>query len=126
MLVTGSIPAAVNGQTVWEASRVGAVWLLCDVFRQRFYLDGRQEWGWHWRAGVLQWAKWPYLLLALAYVLGNRQRPYVLTRKSKERLHPGGAQAVRWFWPHVLVAVGLSTAWIIGITGGQVLSQIFI
>jgi len=119
MLVTGSIPAAVNGQMVWEASRVGAVVLLCDMFRQRFYLAGRQEWGWHWRAGVLQWAKWPYLLLALAHVLGNRPRPYVLTRKATDSPRHSGAQPFRWFWPQLLGAMVLGMAWIIGSMGGH-------
>jgi cellulose synthase (UDP-forming) len=119
MLVTGSIPLAVNVQTVWEGSQVGAVLMLCDMYRQRFYLDWRQEWGWHWRAGVLQWAKWPYLLLAFLQVLGNCQRPYVLTRKGTEKARQGGAQPLRLFWPHLLVAVVLGTAWIIGRMGGH-------
>jgi cellulose synthase (UDP-forming) len=119
MLVTGSIPTAVNGQTAWAGSRVIAAWMLCEGYRQRFYLDWRHEWGWHWRAGVLQWAKWPYLLLAFLHVLGNGQRPYVLTRKNKEGARPGGAQPFRVFWPHLLVAVVLGTAWIIGSMGDR-------
>jgi hypothetical protein len=119
MLVTGSIPTAVNVQTAWAGSRVVAVWMLCEVYRQRFYLDWRQEWGWHWRAGVLQWAKWPYLLLAFLHVLGNGQRPYVLTRKVKEGPRQGDAQPFKLFWPHLLVAVVLETAWIIGSMGGR-------
>lgn len=119
MLVTGVVPAAVNGQTAWAASGVGVVWLLCDLYRQRFYLDWRQEWGWPWRAGVLQWAKWPSLLLALAHVLGNRQRPYVLTRKDQGGPRHSGVQLFRWFWPQQLGAVVLGTAWIIGIMGGR-------
>jgi len=124
MLVTGIVPAALNGQTAWAASGVGIVWLLCDVYRQRFYLKWRQEWGWHWRAGVLQWAKWPYLLLALAHVLGNRQHPYVLTRKGKEQRHPGDAQPLRWFWPQLLAAGVLGTAWLLGHMSGRSLHPI--
>jgi hypothetical protein len=119
MLVTGSIPTAVNFQTAWEGSRVVAVLMLCEFHRQRFYLDWRHEWGWHWRAGVLQWAKWPYLLLAFVQVLGNCQRPYVLTRKVNTGPRHGGAQPFRWFWPHLLVAVLLGTAWIMGSMGGR-------
>ena len=119
MLVTGTVPTAVNGQTAWAASGVIAVWLLCDVYRQRFYLDGRQEWGWHWRAGGLQWAKWPYLLLALAHVLSNRQRPYVLTRKGTEESRLGGAQRFHWFWPQLLVAGVLGIAWSLGSLGDR-------
>jgi cellulose synthase (UDP-forming) len=118
-LVTGSIPTVVNVYTAWQGSRVVAVLMLCEFYRQRFYLDWRHEWGWHWRASVLQWAKWPYLLLAFLQVLGNYQRPYVLTRKGTEGPRHGGAQPLRWFWPHLLVAVGLGTAWIIGIKGGR-------
>jgi cellulose synthase (UDP-forming) len=124
MLMTGAIPAALNGQTAWKASGVVAVWLLCEGYRQRFYLNGRQEWGWHWRAGVLQWAKWPYLLLALAQVLGNRQHPYVLTRKGKERRRPGDAQPLRWFWPQLLAAGVLGTAWLLGSMSGRSLHPV--
>jgi len=32
-----------------------------DLYRQRFFLDPRHEWGLHVRAGFLRWfAKWPY------------------------------------------------------------------
>jgi cellulose synthase (UDP-forming) len=124
MLVTGTVPAAVNGQTAWAGMGVVAVGLLCDCYRQRFYLEWQQEWGWHWRAGVLQWAKWPYLVLALAHVLGNRQRPYVLTRKGTASSRYSGAQPFRWFWPQLLGAVVLGTAWSIGIMGGRPLPPV--
>ena len=119
MLVTGSIPPAINYLTAWEGSRVGAVVMLCELYRQRFYLDWRHEWGWHWRAGVLQWAKWPYLLLALYQVLVYRPRPYVLTPKVTDGSCQGGAQILRLFWPHLLGAVVLGAAWVTGIVCGR-------
>jgi hypothetical protein len=90
--------------------------VLCDFYRQRFYLDRRNEWGWHWRAGVLQLAKWPYLLLALSQVLLNRRLQYVLTPKVK-----GESLPYVLLWPHLLVAALICTAWVAGIMLGRAL-----
>ena len=59
MLVTGAIPTAVNSLTLSDISLLFTLLMLYDFYRQRFFLDWRNEWGWHWRAGFLQSAKWP-------------------------------------------------------------------
>src|SRR5919206_565656 len=64
----------------YAAPVVGAL-TLADVYRQRFYLGGRDEWGLHWPAAVLGFAKWPYMLLALCEVLIGYRGPSILTRK---------------------------------------------
>lgn len=63
---------------------VGAL-LACEVFRQRFYLDRRREWGLHLRAGVLKFAKWPTVLLALLDVVRPGTPPYAVTAKLRQR-----------------------------------------
>jgi hypothetical protein len=93
--------------------------LLCDFYRQRFYLDWRNERGWHWRAGVLQLAKWPYFLVALFQVLSNRRFPYVVTNKLG-----GQPQTYVLLGPHILVAALIATAWIVGIMSGIKLDPI--
>jgi hypothetical protein len=85
-----------------------AALVICEFFRQRFYLDRQNEWGWHWRAGLLQLSKWPYFLLALYQVLSNQRVPYVLTSKVRRRAH------AYVLLPHVLVSVLIVLAWIVG------------
>src|SRR5205085_610698 len=90
MLVTGLTPHVFSFAIVPSALALLAVWQLCDFYRQRFYLDVRHEWGLHWRAGVLRFAKWAYLLLALYDNLGPRGRPYLITPKvnTASKAHP--------------------------------------
>jgi cellulose synthase (UDP-forming) len=109
MLVTGTIPsAAFNRSVIVSFCLVGATLVICEFFRQRFYLDREVEWGWHWRAGLLQLSKWPYLLLALYQVLSNQRFSYVLTSKVRRRPHP------YVLLPHALAAGVIFIAWIIG------------
>lgn len=106
MLLTGLTPRVFNFVILGDFCLLATALLLCDVYRQRFYLDWRNECGWHWRAGVLQLAKWPYFLVALYHVVSNRRLPYLLTSKVKVRAQ------VKMLWPHVLVAGLVSTVWI--------------
>ena len=106
MLLTGLTPRVFNFVILGDFCLLATVLLLCDFYRQRFYLDWRNECGWHWRAGVLQLAKWPYFLVALYQVVLNRRLPYMLTSKVKVRAQ------VQMLWPHVLVAGLVSTVWI--------------
>jgi len=116
MLATGLAPRVLNYLILRDFGLLLAPLVLCDFYRQRFYLDRRNEWGWHWRAGVLQLAKWPYFLLALSQVLLNRRLPYVLTSKVKGEPRPH-----LLLWPHLLVAALICTAWIAGIMSGHAL-----
>jgi Glycosyltransferase like family 2 len=113
MLATGLAPRALNYLVLRDYALLMLILLLCDFYRQRFYLDWPNEGGWHWRAGVLQLAKWPYLLIALFQVLLNRRFPYVVTNKLG-----GQAQPYVLLGPHILVAALIATAWIVGIMSG--------
>ncbi len=113
MLVTGKTPL-LSYLIGWKLAVLYAVLQLCDFYRQRFYLDRRTEWGWHWRAGVLQFAKWPYFVLALYEVLFGRRVAYAITPKVKEM--PRGALLL---WPHLCVALVLCAAWVIGTASPQ-------
>ncbi|MDZ4346941.1 MAG: glycosyltransferase, partial [Candidatus Binatia bacterium] len=114
----------VTGKTQLLSYRIGsklailyAVLQLCDFYRQRFYLDRRSEWGWHWRAGVLQFAKWPYFVLALYEVLFGRRVPYAITPKVKTM-----SRGALLLWPHMFVAFVLCAAWVIGTASAQSIS----
>jgi cellulose synthase (UDP-forming) len=88
---------------------------ICEFYRQRFYLDWRNEWGLHWRSGLLQYAKWPYFLLAFYDVMLGKPVPYVLTRKVK------GNSCRHLCWPHLLVIVFIVCCWTIGVASGRLL-----
>ena len=113
MLATGLVPRALNYSVLLDFCLLLLVLVLCEFYRQRFYLDWRNEWGWHWRAGILQLAKWPYFLLALYQVLLNRRVPYVLTSKVKTPPNE------RVLWPHLLVVGFVCAVWIGAIILGR-------
>ena len=86
---------------------------ICEFYRQRFYLDWRNEWGLHWRSALLQYAKWPYFLLAFYEVMLGKPVPYVLTRKVK------GSSCRYLCRPHLLVIVFIVCCWTIGVASGR-------
>ncbi len=117
MLATGSTPRVLSFSFFPKLVLLGATLQLCAFYRQRFYLDWRHEWGWHWRAGLLQFAKWPYVLFALYDVIRGRRVPYVITKKIPRRL-----QSQRRLWPHRIMMICLGVAWSIGMAAGHMLT----
>jgi hypothetical protein len=115
MLATGITPGAVSFSTVPRLVLLCAALQLCEFYRQRFYLDWRNEWGLHWRVALLHFAKWPHMLLALCDVIFDRRLPYVLTPKAKSH-----GRNFSLLWPHALILVLLGTAWMVGKISGQV------
>ena len=81
-LVHGWASSAGLMTTLAAPLAVAGALFACDLFRQTFYLDRRHEWGIHWRAGLLRFAKWPWILLALADAIRGRARAYSITRKT--------------------------------------------
>lgn len=115
ILATGSVPTIVSFVVVPKVAALALVLLLCDFYRQRFYLDWRTEWGLHWRVALLHLAKWPYTLLALCEVMLNRRAPYALTPKVK-----GASRRHMLLWPHLTVALLVSASWLIGTASGSI------
>ena len=111
MLATGRTPAIVSYGTLQKIVILCGALQLCEFYRQRFYLDPGNEWGFHWRVALLQYAKWPWFLQAFLDVLLNRQKPYVLTRKirSNSRERP-------LLRSNLIVMVFLLGSWSIGLT----------
>ena len=109
MLATGRTPAVVSYLTIQKLGILCAVLQLCEFYRQRFYLDPRNEWGFHWRVAFLQYAKWPWFLLALLDVLLGRRVSYILTPKvkSKTRNH-------LLLMPNLVIIILLCSAWVVG------------
>jgi cellulose synthase/poly-beta-1,6-N-acetylglucosamine synthase-like glycosyltransferase len=98
MLATGRVPALVSYQTVQMLGFLCAMLQICEFYRQRFYLNPRKEWGFHWRVALLQYAKWPYFLMAFLDALFNKDKSYELTEKVKSKLAKRPL-----LWPNLLV-----------------------
>ncbi len=119
MLATGRVPAVVSYVTVQRLAILCAVLQLCEFYRQRFYLDWRNEWGFHWRVALLHYAKWPWFLLAFFDVLFKKPKPYVLTPKIKS-----SSRSHLLVVPNLLVIVLLCLAWVVGQSDGHAIHPI--
>ena len=87
---------------------------LCELYRQRFYLDWRSEAGIHWRSGLLRYAKWPYFLLAFVEALLGRGRDYLITAKTRAKHTSTGFAAI-----HLSVTLVVVAALLFASLGGQ-------
>jgi hypothetical protein len=117
LLATGIASNVFTGDTLFRLVVLLAVLELCELYRQRFYLDWKNEWGLHWRAGLLQFAKWPHVLLAFFDVFVDRRIPYVLT--PKVRYH---SKATMLMWPQFVLVAVLGTAWVVAFLKGFAVS----
>jgi len=117
MLLTGSVPAGLDVSILPRLGALGAALALAGAYRQRFFLDRRREWGFHWRAMVLEWARWPAMLAAFLDVVSGGRAGFTITRKV--RADPEGFILLA---PHGLAAVLLSLTWVVGMMRGLVTS----
>ena len=109
ILVAGEMPKVLNTETVMTGGLLLVILHLCERYRQRFYLDRKRGRGLHWRAGLLQFAKWPYLIMAFFDVMFDRRFPYLITSKI-----PGASGASLALWPHIPILILIGLAWVIG------------
>ena len=113
MLVTNLVP---DGPGTLFLLHTGAIWLtvlICDFYRQRFFLDPRSEWGLHWRSGFVGFVKWPYFVLAFADAIRGRYGIYPITYKTR-----ASTTAVGLALTHAAVLVVIGTAWTINLLRG--------
>jgi cellulose synthase/poly-beta-1,6-N-acetylglucosamine synthase-like glycosyltransferase len=115
MLATGTALRLASLPALPRLGLFCLVLLLCDLYRQRFYLDPEREYGLHWRVVLLQLAKWPYTLLAFCEVILNRRAPYALTSKVESR-----QRRRLLFWPHLWVSILVLVCWFIGTASGRI------
>jgi Glycosyltransferase like family 2 len=113
MLASGSVPQFLTDGTFWYLIGLFTAMHSAELYAQRFFLGGRAEWGLHWRAGLLQLAKWPYLGLALWDVLRHRKPAYQMTPKVPRTAKP--RLVLRAHLPIILLVGG---AWLIGLVAG--------
>jgi cellulose synthase (UDP-forming) len=114
LLITGDAPRAVAYDTLPPLALLCATLQGCAFYRQKFYLDPRKEWGIHWRAGLLRYAKWPVFIRALWDVAVGRRVPYALTRKVKAE-----SRSRLLLVPHALVVATLCAACATGLLLGR-------
>lgn len=110
ILILGQAPTIATVETIVSAGFMVAMLRIWEWYRQRFYLNRKSEQGTHWRARLLQFAKWPYQVAAIADVLVNRQVPFITTPKTT-----APARASFALWPHLITLGVLSAAWGLGL-----------
>src|SRR5262249_12892716 len=110
MLLTGVFPTVLSYPHILKFAMLCVILQCFELYRQRFYLDWRNECGVHWRAWILQFAKWPYMLLALYDTITSHKFPYVLTRKVKSP-----QRCSMLLWPKMLVIFLMCACAVIGI-----------
>ena len=114
MLVTNLVP---NGTGMSFLLETGAIWLtvlICDFYQQRFFLDRRSEFGWHWRSAFVGLVKWPYFMLAFADAIRGKYGVYPITYKT-----PASRNATGFAITHAAVFVLIGTAWTINFFRGS-------
>jgi cellulose synthase/poly-beta-1,6-N-acetylglucosamine synthase-like glycosyltransferase len=90
--------------------------LTCDLYRQRFFVRRDREFGLHWRAAVLRFAKWPWLLAAFVDVLRPRRTRRLGYQITAKRAQP----APRFLMaPHAVAACAVVAAWVAGRLDGR-------
>jgi hypothetical protein len=87
---------------------------LCDLYRQRFFLRFGDEWGVHLSAGIVRFAKWPFMFIALGDALSGRRLGYTTTPKVRVS---GRRLAVAP--PHLAAAAIVAAAWGVSLALGR-------
>jgi cellulose synthase (UDP-forming) len=119
LLATGITPKVVSFSIIPRLAILCIVIMSCELYRQRFYLDLRREWGFHWRAELLHFAKWPHILLAFFDVILRRRLPYALTPKVKEK-----SRSYMLLLPHSIIVAFICIAWLIGLFSGHTINPL--
>jgi cellulose synthase (UDP-forming) len=113
MLASGERPSILSFNTAPRLALLVVALQVCDFYRQRFFLDPRTELGLNWRAKILRFAKWPYILLALYEALFRPAIGYAMTTKDRAtRRQYVLARA------HLPAIVLIAVAWLAGVALG--------
>lgn len=109
LIGTRGLPGFVSPRSLAVLGGLTLLLTAIATFRQRFYLHPARERGLHWRAIVLQFAKWPAQVHAIWQLVRNRRVAYAVTFKI---ISTSGHQLV--LWPHLAFAILLAAAWMLG------------
>jgi hypothetical protein len=114
MLLTNTMP---GGTGTLFLLHTGAIWLtvlICDFYRQRFFLDPGSEPGVHWRSAFVGFVKWPHFVLAFIDAIRGTYGIYPITYKTGASEKPVGFAIT-----HTAVLVSILTAWTIDFLRGS-------
>jgi hypothetical protein len=114
MLVTDIEPAGTGKLFLLHTGTIWLTLLICDFYRQRFYLHPRRECGLHWRSAFVGFVKWPYFVLAFADAIRGKYGIYPITDKAR-----ASKIAVGFAVTHAAVLVLILTAWTIDFLRGS-------
>ena len=104
-LFRGHSPAYLGAVPLgWLAALIGTLGAI-GLFRRRFFLDPAREGGLHWRAALLQFAKWPYQCIAAWRALQRRDAAYAVTLKVRS-----ASSRSLVLWPHWVVGIIMAQA----------------
>jgi cellulose synthase (UDP-forming) len=106
MLAVGVAPGFLHLKTLPVLVGYVLVFEVCNLYRQRFFLDPKHKFKFHWRARVLLFAKWPVILLAVIDAALGKRGPYTITNKTRQKSHTR----------LVLAPVHLATAAVVAMT----------
>lgn len=121
LLLTGNTPVCFSWEFLQSFGFLWGVIGICEFYRQRFYLDWKKEKGMHWRAGLLQFAKWPYMLLAIWDVFVNHRPAYEMTAKVKS-----GSKQFLLKWPNFFVFGVLGSSFIYYLIENQSVNPVIV
>ncbi len=110
MLATGADPGVFKAELLPGFGILASALCVCALYRRRFYLDKRREYGLQWRAALLRYAKWPVFLKGALDVVRRRSVPYALTLKIRSE-----TASSMLVIPHALVIVLIGAACGIGL-----------
>jgi hypothetical protein len=110
MLVAGVDARFASGRMLLALTCLTLVLHLAERFSQYYFLDRRRETGLHWRAILLQFAKWPWFVRAAWEALRGTRPAYLLTPKVAEPPRRGIVAR-----PHLAIAAVLAAAWAVSV-----------
>jgi len=96
----GIVPLACLAALIVFLAAVG-------IFRRRYFLDPKREGGMHWRAALLQFAKWPYQCIAAWRAVCRTPGSYTVTLKLRSAGSPWLMLSPHWV---VAIVMGLAVA----------------
>ena len=83
MLVMNVVPPFMQPRALLAVGGLFALLSVIDRFSQRFYLDPPRERGFHWRASLMQFVKWPVFVRAAYEAARGLDVAYLVTPKGR-------------------------------------------
>ncbi len=83
MLLRNRVSPFMQPRALFAVVALFALLAMIERFSHRFYLDPDRERGFHWRATLMQFVKWPVFVRAVVEAVRGVRIPYALTPKGR-------------------------------------------